>query len=119
MYECFIFIMMKPFEKFLSTASSLRELLDVYLELRQHFQELGFSEKELERPPQYTNKMMQLQDRFQGKMNFLVRQVIDYGFQVDKSEIIDYVMPLLEKINELTPLRDGNIERDNSRNEDY
>jgi hypothetical protein len=28
-------------------------------------------------------------------------------------------MPLLEKINELTPLRDGNTERDNSRDKDY
>jgi hypothetical protein len=110
---------MKPFEKFLSDASSLRELLDVYLELRQHLQELGFSEDELNNPPHYSMKMMNLQDRFQSRMNYLVRQVNDYGFNVNKSEIIDYVMPLLEKINELTPLRDGNTERDNSRDKDY
>jgi hypothetical protein len=110
---------MKPFEKFLSGASSLRELLDVYIELRQHLQELGFSEEELDDPPHYTMTMMNLQDRLQSRMNYLVRQVNDYGFNVNKSEIIDYVMPLLGKINELTPLRDGNTERDNSRDKDY
>ena len=38
---------MKPFEKFMNYSLGLRELLDIYLELRQHFQELEFSEKDL------------------------------------------------------------------------
>lgn len=110
---------MKPFEKFLSDASALRELLDVYLELRQHLQELGFSEDELESPPKYTTKMMNLQERFQNRFNSLIRLINDYGFNVTKKEVQDYVMPLLQKINELTPLRDGNIERNDSGDEDY
>jgi hypothetical protein len=110
---------MKPFEKFLSTASALRELLDVYLELRQHLQELGFSEDELESPPKYTTKMMNLQERFQNRFKSLFQLVKDYGFEVTKEEVQDYVMPLLQKINELTPLRDGNIERNDSGDEDY
>jgi hypothetical protein len=110
---------MKPFEKFLSDASALRELLDVYLELRQHLQELGFSEDELDSPPVYTTKMMNLQERFQNRFNSLIRLINDYGFNVSKKEVQDYVMPLLQKINELTPLRDGNIERNDSGDEDY
>jgi hypothetical protein len=110
---------MKPFEKFLSDASALRELLDVYLELRQHLQELGFSEDELDSPPKYTTKMMNLQERFQNRFNSLIRLINDYGFNVSKKEVQDYVMPLLQKINELTPLRDGNIERNDSGDEDY
>jgi hypothetical protein len=110
---------MKPFEKFLSDASALRELLDVYLELRQHLQELGFSEDELNSPPKYTAKMMNLQERFQNRFKSLFQLVKDYGFEVTKEEVQDYVMPLLQKINELTPLRDGNIERNDSGDEDY
>jgi hypothetical protein len=34
-------------------------------------------------------------------------------------DLNDYVIPLLHKIDELTPLKDGNTERDNSRDEDY
>ena len=110
---------MKPFEKFLSTASILRELLDIYLELRQHLQELGFSESDLDSPPTYTMKMMNLQDRFQNKFKNVISLVKDYGFDVTKDEVQDYVMPLLQKINELTPLKDGNTKRDDSGDEDY
>lgn len=110
---------MKPFEKFLETASILRELLDVYLELRQHLQELGFSESELDNPPKYTTKMMNLQERFQNRFNKVIQLVHDYGFDATKKEVQDYVMPLLMKINELTPLKDGDNKRDNSGDEDY
>lgn len=111
---------MKPFEKFLATASILRELLDIYLELRQHLQELGFSESQLDNPPTYTTKMMNLQERFQNRFNKVIQLVHDYGFDVTKKEVQDYVMPLLMKINELTPLKeDGNNKRDDSGDEDY
>lgn len=111
---------MKPFEKFLATASILRELLDIYLELRQHLQELGFSESELDNPPTYTTKMMNLQERFQNRFNKVIQLVHDYGFDATKKEVQDYVMPLLMKINELTPLKeDGNSKRDDSGDEDY
>ena len=110
---------MKPFEKFLANASALRELLDVYLELRQHLQELGFSESELDNPPTYTTKMMILQERFQNRLNYLIQLVKDYGFEVTKDEVKDYVMPLLLNINELTPLKDGDSKRDDSGDEDY
>jgi hypothetical protein len=110
---------MKPFEKFLSDASSLRELLDIYLELRQHLQELGFSESELDNPPRYTTKMMNLQERFHNKFKALIQLVKDYGFEVTKDEVTEYVMPLLVKINELTPLSHGDYERGNQGDEDF
>jgi len=52
---------MKPFQKYLNNSPFLNELLETYLELRRHLQELGFSESELDSPPQYTFKMMSLQ----------------------------------------------------------
>lgn len=110
---------MKPFEKFLATASIIRELLDIYLELRQHLQELGFSESELDNPPKYTTKMMNLQERFQNKFQRVFQLVKDFGFDATKEEVQNYVMPLLIKINELTPLKDGDTKRDDSGDEDY
>jgi|688.fasta_scaffold00096_58 hypothetical protein len=65
----FVFIYMKPFELYLNGSLTLRELLNTYIELRQHFQE--------------------------------------------------YLKPLMEKINELTPLsKDGYSQRRNQRDED-
>ena len=48
---------MKPFEKYITHLTDLREFLDTYLGMRQYFQELNFSEKDMESPPRYTEKM--------------------------------------------------------------
>jgi hypothetical protein len=110
---------MKLFEKFLSHSSGLRELLDIYLELRQHFQELGFSEKDLEKPPTYTQKMMSLFHKFGDTQNALFQQVKDYGFDITWNDFIEYVKPMLSKIDEITPLSHGNNKRGNQGDEDY
>ena len=41
---------MKPFERYLTHLTDLRKFLDTYLEMRQYFQELDFSEKDMESP---------------------------------------------------------------------
>ena len=99
---------MKPFVKFLNESSNVRELLDIYLQLRQHFQEMGFMSSELENPPKYTTKMMLLHGEFTNKMKSLLRLVNDYGFKVSQNELAEYMTPLLNKIDELTPLKNGN-----------
>ena len=96
----------------------MRELLDTYLELRQHLQEEGFSQEQLKRFMQPTIKMMTLREKFTNKKNALFRQIKDYGFEIQQDELNDYIMPLLNKIDELTPLRDGNNERRNQGDED-
>jgi hypothetical protein len=111
---------MKPFEKFLSHSSLLRELLDNYLELRTHLQEEGFSQEELERVVRPTNKMMELRERFISKKNTLFKQIKDYGFEIHQGELTEYIQPLLNKIDEITPLKEyGDNERDNIGNDDY
>ena len=111
---------MKPFEKFLSHSSLVRELLDNYLELRTHLQEEGFSQEELERVVRPTNKMMELRERFISKKNALFKQIKDYGFEIHQGELTEYIQPLLNKIDEITPLKEyGDNERDNIGNEDY
>ena len=110
---------MKPYEKFLEDSLTLREILDTYLELRQHFQELGFSESDLESPPTYTQLMMSLHQKFQGAQKALFQQVKDYGFNIDWNEFTDYMKPILTKIDEITPLSHGNYKRGNQGDEDF
>lgn len=107
---------MKPFEKFLNNVLGTKELLEIYLELRQHFQELGFSEDDLENPPTYTEKMMKLFHKFGDTQKALFKQINDYGFDTTFTEFMDYMKPLMKKVDELTPLKEkenGNNKRRN------
>ena len=99
---------MKPYEKFLSHSSLMREILDNYLELRLHLQEEGFSQKDLERVVRPTHQMMSLREKFIYKKNDLYTQIRDYGFDISQKELEDYIQPLSNKIDELTPLNNGN-----------
>ena len=99
---------MKPFEKFLESSSTLRELLNNYLELRTHLQEEGFSQEQLERVMHPTIRMMTLREKFINKKNTLFKQIKDYGFEIHQGELTAYIQPLLNKIDEITPLKDGN-----------
>lgn len=99
---------MKPYEKFLENNFTVRELLNNYLELRTHLQQEGFSQKELERVIRPTHKMMELRAKFIEEKNTLFNQIRDYGFEITLDELHDYIQPLLNKIDELTPLEDGN-----------
>jgi hypothetical protein len=62
---------------------------------------------------------MSLREKFTNKKNALFRQIKDYGFEIGQDELNDYIMPLLTKIDELTPLRNGNNERRNQGDEDF
>ena len=111
---------MKPFEKFLEHSSSLRDLLDLYLELRIYLQEEGFSQEQLERVTHPTIKMMSLREKFINNKNTLFKQIKDYGFEIHQGELTEYIQPLLNKIDEITPLKEnGDNERDNIGNDDY
>ena len=97
----------------------MRELLDTYLELRLHLQEEGFSQEQLKRFMQPTIKMMTLREKFTNKKNALFRQIKDYGFDVTNDELNEYILPLLSKIDDITPLNNGNNERRNQGDEDF
>lgn len=98
---------MELWKKLLQDNLSVRELIEVYLELRLHFQELGFSETDLKKPPTYTKKMMNLFHKYGDIQRALFKQIKDYGFDIEWNEFIDYMTPLFEKINEITPLKNG------------
>ena len=107
-------------DKFLENNVNLRGMLDTYLELRLHLQEEGYSQEALERVMRPTNKMIELRERFVSKKNSLFKQIKDYGFKINQGELSEYIQPLLNKIDELTPLKEnGNNKRRNQGDEDY
>ena len=110
---------MKPYEKFLNESIGLKELIEIYLQLRQHFQELGFSESDLVSPPTYTPLMMSLHQKFQAAQKALFQQVKDYGLDISRNEFSEYITPILSKIDQITPLSHGNYKRGNQGDEDF
>jgi hypothetical protein len=112
--------MAKDWKFFLGEMKELREILDMYLELRMHFQELGFTEKELERPKTYTDKMHNLRINIAALNHALLKKVNNYGFDVDEKKYNDYILSFFQKINDLTPLKENGDNQGNDKwDEDY
>lgn len=110
---------MKPYETFFNESMTLKELLETYLGLRKEFQEMGFSEKDLEKVPTMNVTMFKLQDQFGYLRHRLLRDAESYGFDVSEEELNNYLYPLLQNINDLTPLsKDGYSKRRNNWDED-
>jgi hypothetical protein len=64
--------------------------------------------------------MIELRERFVSKKNSLFKQIKDYGLMINHGELSEYIQPLLNKIDELTPLKEnGNNKRRNQGDEDY
>jgi hypothetical protein len=110
---------MKRFEKFLNGSVGLQRVCEIYLEMRKYFQEQGWSERDLEKPPYYSAELMSLHQKFGGEIRHLLQQLKDIGFNIDENEFNDYLKPILKNINDITPLRDGDYERGNQGDEDY
>jgi hypothetical protein len=110
---------MRPFEKFLVSSVGLQRIIETYLKIRQYFQSEEWSEKDLEKPPYYSAQLMTLHEKFGGEIRDLLQQMKDLGFEVEKEEFNEYLKPLLQNINELTPLNDADYERGNQGDEDY
>lgn len=110
---------MKSIEKFLNNSVGLQRIIEIYLKMRQYFQSEGWSESDLEKPPYYSAQLMTLHQNFGGEIRDLLQQMKDLGFEVETEDFNEYLKPLLQNINELTPLNNGNYKRGNQRNEDY
>jgi hypothetical protein len=110
---------MKPFEQFLNSSVGLQRIIQIYLEIREYFQSEGWSEKDLEKPPYYSARLMTLHGKIGGEIRDLLQQMKDLGFEVEKEDFNEYLKPLQQKINELTPLSDGDYKRRNQGDEDY
>lgn len=110
--------MNRSLKNFLELNSYTQKIIESYIEVREEFQRLGFSEEDLKNPPSYTSKMFLLQNNITDGMSKLIRDAKDFGVASDKQEIIDYFVERFGKINELKPLSNVSKKRTNSWDED-
>ena len=66
----------------------------------------------------YTYKIMALYDNLGFLQKRMLKQVKDFGFDIEQNDFFDYLTPLMKKINDLTPLSDVDYKRDDSGDED-
>jgi len=109
---------MEMWKKYIEKTEALEPVLKSYLKLRRLFQSYDWSESDLERPPFYSREMMILRDEMNGGIGKIMKELTDLGIDYDYETITSYLTPFLSKINELTPLKYGNNERRNQRDED-
>ena len=91
------------------------DLEQVYFEMRKIFQREEWTEEDLLSPRYFPQDLLALHSKFQPKMREIFQTIKDYGFDVDRDEVRNYIMDKLSHIDDITPLRkpNGNNERDN------
>jgi hypothetical protein len=117
-----IFIVMKQksaWKQYMDTIHPESELARVYRKLRHAFNREGWTDKDLERPPYYPTDIMQNFQKFSSLRNELIHELKSYFGTIDHNDISDYLIDKLKDIDLEIPLKNGNIKRNNSRDEDY
>lgn len=94
----------------MDTLELTKDLEHDYFDMRKIFQREEWSEEDLLSPSYFPYDLMELHSRFQPKMREIFQTIKDYGFDVDRDEVHNYIMDKLSHIDDITPLRepDGN-----------
>ena len=80
------------------------EIEENYFQMRKIFQREGWTQKDIERPPYYPSDLMILHSKFAPKVSEIFQTIKEYGFDVDKSEVNEYIIKKLSHIDDITPL---------------
>jgi hypothetical protein len=96
---------MKLWKLFANDLQLTEDLEQVYFEIREIFQREGWTQKDIERPPYYPIDLLQLHSKFTPKVLEIIQTIRDYGFDVDKSEVNEYIIKKLSHIDDITPLK--------------
>lgn len=105
-------------QKYIEKTDAIKPILTVYLKLRRWFQINEWTQSDLENPPYYGTNMMELRNEFRHHMVNILQNIRSLGLDITTEEFNDYLHPFLTKIDELTPLKDGNNKRRNQGDED-
>jgi hypothetical protein len=110
----------KPaWKKYMDTIHPESELANLYRKLRHAFNREGWGEEDLKKPPYYPQDIMNGYHKLGNLINDLKSELISYFGNIDNEELTDYIMTKLKHIDLEIPLKNGNIKRNNSRDEDY
>jgi hypothetical protein len=105
-------------DKIINDYITYSDIIEVYTKLRHSFQREGWSQKDLENPPYYPTDIMQNHQKFSFLKNELIKNLTSIlNNRVDEGLINDYLIERLKQIDLETPLKNGNIKRNNSRDE--
>jgi hypothetical protein len=106
---------MKIWKIFVDDLKITEELEHTYFKMRKIFQREEWTEEDLLSPRYFPQDLLALHSKFQPKMREIFQTIKDYGFDVDRDEVRNYIMYKLSHIDDITPLKepDGNNERDN------
>lgn len=103
-------------QKYVEKTNAIEPILKSYLKMRRLFQSYDWSDSDLAKPPFYSREMMILRDEILNKITRVGRDLSLLGFE--DINLSDYLAPFFSKIDELTPLKNGNTERTDTRDED-
>ena len=103
---------MKAWKKFVDTLELTKDLEQVYFDMRKIFQREDWTQEDLSSPRYFPQDLLKLHSKFAPKVSEIIQTIKDYGFDVDKSEVNEYIINKLSYIDDITPLRkkDGNNE---------
>lgn len=103
---------MKAWRKFVDTLGLTKDLEQDYFEMRKIFQREEWTDEDLLSPRYFPQDLLQLHQKFSPKIHEIFQTIKDYGFDVDRDEVRNYIMDKLSHIDDITPLRksDGNNE---------
>ena len=106
---------MKTWKIFVNELQLTEDLEELYFKMRKIFQREGWTQEELSSPRYFPQDLLKLHSKFAPKVSEIIQTIRDYGFNVDKSEVNEYIIKKLSHIDDITPLRkeDGDNTRDN------
>jgi len=108
----------KPWMKYMDEIYPESELSAVYRKLRHAFQREGWTQEQLERPPYYPQDIMNYYQKISDLVTSLKSEIKSYFGDIDTAEFSDYLQSKLKRIDLEIPLKNGNIKRNNPRDED-
>lgn len=94
------------------------ELIETYRELRHAFKREGWSEKDLERISSFPPDIFFNWRKFSHLRDKLYFELKTFFGVIDEDEFNTYIRDKLKLIDIEIPLKNGNIKRNNSRDED-
>ena len=99
-----VYLVKLKWVKYIKQLGVDEKLLNIYRELREEFQNEGWSENDLERPPYYTKRIMQLYEAFGEERRKLGMEINSFFGNIELSEYMDYIEDRMRQINDDTPL---------------
>lgn len=103
---------MDNWKKFVEDTLSAQEILQKYLELRLMFQDLGYTEKQLENISSGPGRIFEIGDEIGMLIRELKKQLRSFGFEVRDEDLSLYLRSIMNKIDLITPLENGSKKRD-------